>query len=55
MPHKIASCNLDGTNSKVLWRQNLQHVDEITLDIQGNRLFWTNAGMRSVSIISIRV
>lgn len=49
MPHKIASMNLDGTEPEILWSHNLQKADELSIDIEGNRLFWSNAGMRSVS------
>lgn len=55
VPHKIASVNLDGSEPKVLWKQNLLHVDEIAIDIENRRLFWTNAGMRSVSWIALQL
>lgn len=50
MPHKVAVMNLDGSEPRVLWQLNLQHADEIAVDVAGNRVFWTNAGMRTVSI-----
>ena len=50
VPHKIASVNLDGTDSKVLHKEDLLHADELAIDLENNRLFWTNAGLRSVSL-----
>ncbi|XP_067949896.1 low-density lipoprotein receptor-related protein 2-like [Watersipora subatra] len=53
VPQKIASMNLDGSGAEILWTDSLHHVDELTIDIERNRLFWTNAGMRSIQMLDL--
>ncbi|XP_006902182.1 PREDICTED: low-density lipoprotein receptor-related protein 2 [Elephantulus edwardii] len=48
IPAKIASANMDGTFSKILFTGNLEHVEFITLDIKEQKLYW---GVTSVGLI----
>ncbi|KAM9664148.1 low-density lipoprotein receptor-related protein 2 [Trichechus inunguis] len=40
VPAKIASANMDGTFSKILFTGNLDHLEFITLDIKEQKLYW---------------
>ncbi|XP_055493679.1 LOW QUALITY PROTEIN: low-density lipoprotein receptor-related protein 2a [Leucoraja erinacea] len=41
IPAKIASANMDGTNARVLFTNNLDHVEFITIDIKERKLYWS--------------
>ncbi|XP_021094201.1 low-density lipoprotein receptor-related protein 2 isoform X1 [Heterocephalus glaber] len=40
VPAKIASANMDGTSSKILFTGNLDHLEVVTLDIKEQKLYW---------------
>ncbi|XP_059822369.1 low-density lipoprotein receptor-related protein 2a isoform X1 [Hypanus sabinus] len=41
VPAKIASANMDGSNARVLFTNNLDHVEFITIDIKERKLYWS--------------
>uniref|UniRef100_A0A8B9LVB8 Low-density lipoprotein receptor-related protein 2 n=1 Tax=Astyanax mexicanus TaxID=7994 RepID=A0A8B9LVB8_ASTMX len=44
VPAKVASADMDGSNSVVLYTNNLDHVEFITIDIKENKLYWAVTG-----------
>ncbi|ELW62289.1 Low-density lipoprotein receptor-related protein 2 [Tupaia chinensis] len=40
VPAKIASANMDGTDLKILFTGNFEHLEFITLDIKEQKLYW---------------
>lgn len=51
IPAKVASADMDGSNSVVLFTNNLDHVEFITIDIKENKLYWAVTGTGVVSWI----
>ncbi|XP_051883463.1 low-density lipoprotein receptor-related protein 2a [Pristis pectinata] len=41
IPAKIASANMDGSNARILFTNNLDHVEFITIDIKERKLYWS--------------
>ncbi|KAG8559732.1 hypothetical protein GDO81_017431 [Engystomops pustulosus] len=44
VPAKIASADMDGSNPTVLYTNNLDHVEFITIDIADQKLYWAVTG-----------
>ncbi|GAA6077980.1 low-density lipoprotein receptor-related protein 2a isoform X1 [Tachysurus ichikawai] len=44
IPAKVACADMDGSNSVVLFTNNLDHVEFITIDIKENKLYWAVTG-----------
>uniref|UniRef100_A0A671PYM9 EGF-like domain-containing protein n=1 Tax=Sinocyclocheilus anshuiensis TaxID=1608454 RepID=A0A671PYM9_9TELE len=44
IPAKVASADMDGSNSAILFTHNLEHVEFITIDIRENKLYWAVTG-----------
>lgn len=44
---KVASADMDGLNPAILFTNNLDHIEFLTLDIKENKLYWavTSTGM----------
>ncbi|MBZ3890926.1 Low-density lipoprotein receptor-related protein 2 [Sciurus carolinensis] len=40
VPAKIASANMDGTSLKILFTGNLEHLENIALDLKEQKLYW---------------
>lgn len=52
IPAKVACADMDGSNSVVLFTNNLDHVEFITIDIKENKLYWAVTGTGVVRCIS---
>ncbi|KAI4873047.1 hypothetical protein NFI96_006125 [Prochilodus magdalenae] len=44
VPAKVACADMDGSNPVVLYTNNLDHVEFITIDIKENKLYWAVTG-----------
>lgn len=51
IPAKVACADMDGSNSVVLFTNNLDHVEFITIDIKENKLYWAVTGTGMVSCL----
>ncbi|MED6276189.1 Low-density lipoprotein receptor- protein 2 [Characodon lateralis] len=40
IPAKVASADMDGMNPAILFTNNLDHIEFLTVDIQENKLYW---------------
>ncbi|KAF6726646.1 Low-density lipoprotein receptor-related protein 2 [Oryzias melastigma] len=40
IPAKVASADMDGQNPVILFTDNLDHIEFLTVDIQENKLYW---------------
>ncbi|CAM1327224.1 Uncharacterised protein PB.8386, partial [Pycnogonum litorale] len=43
VPKKIASANLDGSDPKVLIKDNLGHMEALTIDLASKKLYWSES------------
>ncbi|XP_028846293.1 low-density lipoprotein receptor-related protein 2a isoform X3 [Denticeps clupeoides] len=44
IPAKVAAADMDGSNTAILFTNNLDHVEFITVDIKENKLYWAVTG-----------
>uniref|UniRef100_A0A8C9SXP4 Low-density lipoprotein receptor-related protein 2 n=1 Tax=Scleropages formosus TaxID=113540 RepID=A0A8C9SXP4_SCLFO len=44
IPAKVASADMDGSNPVILFTNNMDHIEFITIDIRENRLYWAVTG-----------
>ena len=54
IPAKVASADMDGGNPAVLFTNNLDHVEFLTVDIRENKLYWAVTGTGMVSSDPLR-
>lgn len=54
IPAKVASADMDGLNPAILFSNNLDHIEFLTLDIRENKLYWavTSTGMVGLHFLS---
>ncbi len=51
VPRKVASMNLDGTDSQIVTQSDLQMLDFITINTTSQELYWTEGTSSKVSTI----
>lgn len=54
IPAKVASADMDGLNPVILFTNNLDHIEFLTVDIRENKLYWavTSTGMVGLGCLS---
>lgn len=52
IPAKVASADMDGSNPVILFTNNLDHVEFLTVDIRENKLYWAVTSTGAVSLLS---
>ncbi|XP_015791351.1 low-density lipoprotein receptor-related protein 2 [Tetranychus urticae] len=53
VPAKIGKANMDGTNSKILVKDNLYHLEAITIDIANKRLYFSQSSPGTIESIDL--
>ena len=49
VPRKVAAANLDGSESEILVKDDLTHLDFLSLDVNTQTLYWSEGHAGKVS------
>lgn len=49
----IQRANLDGTNAQTIVSDNLKTMDGLAVDWIADNLYWTDAGLNTISVCSL--